>query len=172
MKNIQLTHEGLVFSKLDGDEKKAIYYNEELNNLIIVATDAMEEEAQALAAQIAEAYEAGEIDEYPYNAQGVIEVDLDAEEFNDTIEDALGFLTEKRLSALLESVECSPDSTVLIHKPYHTTTDYIINLDLNPKILKQLSTAEVINVFKHSLPKELPAYKTIMIINGKAYRYN
>lgn len=39
MKTIELSYEGTVFNKIAGNESKAMYYNEKLNNLLIVTTD-------------------------------------------------------------------------------------------------------------------------------------
>ncbi|MDQ0976504.1 hypothetical protein QFZ31_006382 [Neobacillus niacini] len=175
MKKIELSYEGTVFNKIAGNEKKAMYYNVELNNLLIVTTDEKAEEEKAMSMSYTELYQNGELDEdeiegLEFDENGNVIISLDGEDFNDIIEDAIGFIVGDRWDNLCEAAEYTTNTTILIHKPYHTTTDYIINYDLNPSKLKTLSVAEAIKDFEQSLP-ELIGYKTIEVMKGKAYRY-
>lgn len=175
MKKIELSYEGTVFNKIAGNEKKAMYYNEELNNLLIVTTDEKEEEEKAMSKHYTELYKNGELDDdeiegLEFDENGNVFISLDGEDFNDTIEEAIGFIVGDRWDNLCLVVEYTPNTTTLIHKPYHTTTDYIINYDLNPSKLKNLPVTETIKAFEQSLP-QLIGYKTIEVMKGKAYRY-
>lgn len=200
MQKIILSYEGTVFKKIAGNEKKAMYYNEELNNLLIITTDEKAEieaqDSEFLTQQLLN----GEVDEdeieyYELNENGKVIVELDDKDFKDTIEDAVGFIVGNRWDYLCLAVEYSPNTVTLIHKPYHTTTDYIINYDLNPKQLLDKTISEAVEAVYKGVPeflenpKPLPAnlpeaylkniaehhgkascYKTIQIMDGKAYR--
>lgn len=200
MEKIQFSYEGTVFNKIGGNEKKSMYYNKELNNLLIVTTDEKAEiEAQDsdfLMQQLLNGeVDKEEIEYFELDENGKVIVELDDEDFNDTIEDAIGFIVGDRWDRLCLVVEYIPNTTSLIHKPYHTTTDYIINYDINPKQLIDKTISEAVECVYESvpeflenvepLPTDLPeeylkniaehhgkarGYKTIEIMDGKAYR--
>ncbi|MBU7593549.1 hypothetical protein [Metabacillus halosaccharovorans] len=196
MKKIELSYEGTVFNRIAGNEKKAMYYNERLNNLLIVTTDEKAEVLKELSEHYTELYKNGELDddEVAFDENGNIAIDID-EDCSDTIEDAIGFIVGDRWDNLCLAVEYWPNTVTLIHKPYHTTTDYIINYDLNPKQLLDKTISEAVDAVYESVPEflenvePLPAdlpesylkniaehhgkarcYKTIQIMDGKAYR--
>ncbi|MDG4850617.1 hypothetical protein [Peribacillus frigoritolerans] len=173
MKTIQLSYEGTVFNKIAGNDKKAMFYNEELNNLLIVTTDKKTEMQKMYAEELAEQLKNGEIeaDEVSFNEHGEIEIELDDEDFNDTIEDALGFIVGDRWDDLCMVAEYAPNVTIEIHKPYHTTTDFTVNYDLNPQDLLNKALPEAIEAFDKAVPDNVIGYKLIEVMNGKAYRY-
>ena len=125
MKKIELIYEGTVFNKIAGNEKKAMYYNEELNNLLIVTTDVKAEVLKELSEHYTELYKNGELDddEVTFDKNGNVVIDID-EDCSDTIEDAIGFIVGDRWDNLCLVVEYLPNTVTLIHKPYHATTDF------------------------------------------------
>jgi len=176
MKKIH-TNEGTVFNKIVGDEQKAMYYNEKLNNLIIVTTDTKEDEALNIISMVAEAYQNGSVS-YE-DALGAVDNDLADEDFNDTIEDAIGFIVGDRWDELCLAAEYVPNTTILVHKPYHTTTDFTVNYDLNPRPLLDKPIANVIEIFNLLVPNNTDedeimvaaSWKIVEIIGGQAYKY-
>ncbi|WP_028393611.1 hypothetical protein [Bacillus cihuensis] len=181
MNKIELTYEGTVFSKIAGNEKKTMYYNEDLNNLLIVTTDEKVEMQKFYAESLAEELKNGDIDEdeVAFDEKGNIIITLNDEDFNDTIEDALGYIVGDRWDDLCSSAEYANDTTILIHKPYHTTTDFTVNYDLNPKELLDRPLSETIVAFEDLVPgnkneqghEVARCYKLVEIMGGKAYRY-
>lgn len=176
MNKIELSYQGTVFNKIAGNEKKAMYYNEELNNLLIVTTDEKAEIEAQDSEFLTQELLNGEVDEedieyYQLDENGKVIVEMDDEEFNDTIEDAIGFIVGERWDDLCLVAEYISNTVTLIHKPYHTTTDYIINYDLDPRAFIIKPIAEAIENFYAQLPEEMIAYKTIEVINGVAYHY-
>ncbi|MEK5331875.1 hypothetical protein [Lysinibacillus sp. FSL W8-0992] len=173
MKTIELSYEGTVFNKIAGNESKAMYYNEKLNNLLIVTTDEKAEMQKNYAESIAEELKNGDIDEdeVTFDENGNIIVELDDVEFNDTIEDAFNYIVNDRWDDFCIAAEYSKNTVILIHKPYYTTTDYIINYDFNPKGFIVKLVTEAIENFYAQLPEEMIPYKTIEIAKGIAYRF-
>ncbi|MBK0009904.1 hypothetical protein IAE23_25875 [Bacillus sp. S35] len=140
MKTITLGLEGTEFNQIAVDRENAVYYNGELNNLIIVRTDAINDETLS--------------------------------KNDDTIEDVFGYLVEDRFEDFCMSAEYFNNSTILVHKPWHTTTDFVANYDLNPETLlsPNRSVKGFTRAFSKSCPELIP-YKLIEIMGGKAYRY-
>lgn len=140
MKTITLGLEGTEFNQIAVDGENAVYYNGELNNLIIVRTDAINEET--------------------------------LRKNDDTIEDVFGYLVGDRFEDFCISAECFINSTICVHKPWHTTTDFVANYDLNPKTLlsPNRSVKGYTRAFNKACPELIP-YKLIEIMGGNAYRY-
>jgi hypothetical protein len=140
MKTIYLTHEGTEFNQIAVDGENAVYYNAELNNLIIVRTDAINDEA-------------------------LIKND-------DSIEDVFNYLVGNRWEDFCASAEYFNNATIFVHKPWHTTTDFIANYDLNPAklLMPNRSVKGFTRAFNKVCP-ELLGYKLIEVMGGKAYRY-
>lgn len=140
MKTITLGLEGTEFNQIAVDGENAVYYNDELNNLIIVRTDAINDETLS--------------------------------KNDDTIEDVFGYLVRDRFDKFCASAEYFNDSTILVHKPWHTTTDFVANYDLNPKtlLLPNRSVKGYTRAFNKACPELIP-YKLIEIMNGKVYRH-
>ncbi|MFZ7823878.1 hypothetical protein ACO1DI_12430 [Priestia sp. 40] len=139
MKKITLGLEGTEFNQIAVDGENAVYYNGELNNLIIVRTDA---------------------------------TDGASNKNNDTIEEVFGYLVGNRFEDFCMSAEYFSNCTILVHKPWHTTTDFVANYDLNPKMLlsPNRSVKGYTRAFNKACPELLP-YKLIEIMNGKVYRH-
>lgn len=139
MKKITLSLEGTEFNQIAVDGENAVYYNDELNNLIIVRTDATD---------------------------GALNKN------NDTIEEVFGYLVGDRFEDFCASAEYFINSTILVHKPWHTTTDFVANYDLNPKALlsPNRSVKGYTRAFNKACPELIP-YKSIEIMSGKAYRH-
>lgn len=180
MYKFELPYEGTVFNKIAGNEKKAMYYNEELNNLLIVTTDEKAEVLKELSEHYTELYKNGELDddEVAFDENGNVAIDID-EDCSDTIEDAIGFIVRDRWDDLCVVAEYAKNTTTLIHKPYHTTADFTVNYDLNPKELLNKSVYEAIEAFDKVVPENpneeghiiARSFKLVEIMGGKAYRY-
>ncbi|MBQ4867477.1 hypothetical protein IHQ11_13310 [Priestia megaterium] len=140
MTTITLAHEGTEFNQITANGENAVYYNAEFNNLIIVRTDAIDDET--------------------------------LNKNDDTIEDVFGYLVGERFDDFCASAEYFRNSTILVHKPWHTTTDFVANYDLNPKTLlsSNRSVKGFIRAFNKACPELVP-FKLIEIMGGKAYRY-
>ncbi|MGG0287199.1 hypothetical protein ABEY41_19170 [Peribacillus butanolivorans] len=140
MKTIALIHEGTEFNQIAVDGENAVYYNAELNNLIIVRTDTIKDETLS--------------------------------KNDDTIEDVFGYLVGDRWDDFCASAEYYNNATIFVHKPWHTTTDFIANYDLNPAklLVPNRSVKGFTRAFRKVCPELMP-YKLIEVMNGKAYRY-
>lgn len=139
MQKITLGLEGTEFNQIAVDGENAVYYNGELNNLIIVRTDA---------------------------------TDGASNKNNDTIEEVFGYLVGDRFEDFCMSAEYFNNSTIWVHKPWHTTTDFVANYDLNPKTLlsPNRSVKGYTRAFNKACPELIP-YKLIEIMNEKVYRH-
>lgn len=184
MKKIELSYEETEFNKIAGDSKKALYYNEELNNLLIITTDTKAEIEAADSEFFTQQLQNGEIEEdeieyYQLDENGKVIVEQNDEDFNDRIEDAIGFIIGDRWNGLCAAAEYAKNTTILIHKPYHTTTDFTVNYDLNPKELLNKTVNEAIETFEKVVPENqneegriiARSFKLVEIMGGKAYRY-
>lgn len=140
MQKITLGLEGTEFNQIVANGENAVYYNDELNNLIIVRTDAINDET--------------------------------LNKNDDTIEDVFGYLVGDRFEDFCVSAEYFRNSTILVHKPWHTTTDFVANYDLNPKALFpfERSVKGFTRAFNKACPELVP-FKLIEVMGGKAYRY-
>ena len=140
MTTITLGLEGTEFNQILANGENAVYYNTDLNNLIIVRTDAINDETLS--------------------------------KNDDTIKDVFDYLVGDRFDDFCASAEYFRNSTILVHKPWHTTTDFVANYDLNPETLLSSNrhVKDFARAFNKACPELIPS-KLIEVMGGKAYRY-